>query len=795
MRILRALPLLLATGGSLLGAIPVHAADTPVTLTLNQRWNAGQQGAWTPYVATVRNDGAADFAGDVTLHPVQNSRSPGGLQLWPDYHARINVPHGSERSATFYVLEPPSGYAASLTDSSGNSVASGVTISGRADAAYAIAVLSDQPQAGSRIEALKLLTSSGGYTTASGLRASRFGSAQEFPTNAVFLTGLNAVVVDDFDISTLSDAQVRALRDFVGLGGSLVATGGASWRRTLLPLAQKGLGGLSPTRSGEAPLKPLADLANQATSIVAPVAIGDIAAGRRLLGAPDQSPLVVESTYGAGRIIDAAFDPLAEPIATDASGLDAVAWSLLLGRGVLENTPAGSHGVPNPSAAFGIGAPFPVNVGGPAAAASAEEIVSLLQNTAGAQVPSSGLLGGLLIVYLLLVGPLNYFAVKSFGRRELMWVSVPVVALMFTSVAYVAGFAVHGASYLDNEVRVVRLGPDAVSEVHSYHGLYPPRRGNFTVDAGANTLASTALGSLSNPTSPQTAVVDTGGHTQVELRGTAYAEFRSLQTLAISRPPLQPAIALESHLKVAHDRVTGTVRNTGDQSIEQLSLIGGTGQQATIASALQPRATVTVDAPLSNAGSATPFPQRQMYGSRSTDYKRDTLLRVAASSAVTGRKGDWTLTGLTEETSSSLTVEGTRPSHKGLAAVVDPVSLDSVDSLGLAPKASVLFSGSTVPVHYDVFDLVIPAGYAGPVKLDYESSAAAIGLGGSQGARSVEVYDWGTGTWRALPTTAASQNLRSLTADLTPAETRGVVRVRVLEPSNAVTPNLGLASP
>jgi hypothetical protein len=792
MRILRALPLLLATGGSLLGAIPAHAADSPVTLSLSQRWNAGQQGAWAPYNATVRNDGAADFTGDVTLHPVQNVRGP-SLQLWPDYHARINVPHGSERSVTFYVLEPPSGYSASLTDSAASTVATDVTVTGRTDSAYAIAVLSDQPQAGGRIEALRPLASSAGYTTVSGLRASRFGSAQEFPTNAVFLSGLHAVVVDDFDVSTLSDAQIRALRDFVGLGGSLIATGGASWRRTLLPLAQKGLGGLSPIRSGEAALKPLADLANLPTSLTAPIAIGDIAAGRTLVGAPGQPPLVVESAYGAGRIIDVAFDPLAEPVATDSSGLDALAWSVVLYRAVFETAPAGSHGLQSQPATFGNGNSFQGNIGGPVVAASAEEIVTILQNTAAAAVPPSGLLGALLVVYVMLAGPLNYFALKTFGRRELMWVTVPLVALMFTSVAYLAGAAVHGSAYLDNEVQVMRLGPDAVAEVHAYHGLYPPHRGNFTVEIGANTLASTALGSNSNPNSPETAVVDTGARPQVELRGTAYSGFRSLQTLSISRPPLQSAVSLESHLKVAQDRVTGTVRNTGERSIQQLTLVGGTGQQAVIATVLQPRATATVDAALSNAGQATPFPiQSQGNGPGSTYYKRSTLLRVAAGAAVTGRQGDWTLTGLTDP-SGSLVVDGTRPAHSGLAAVLAPVALDSIDSLGLASKASVVFSGSTVPLHYDVFDLAIPAGYAGPVKLGYDAAGTAS-LSGSQSVRSVEVYDWSAGTWRALPTTSAAQNVRSLTADLTAAETKGVVRVRVFEQANAVASNMRLTS-
>lgn len=43
---------------------------------------------------------------------------------------------------------------------------------------------------------------------------------------------------------------------------------------------------------------------------------------------------------------------------------------------------------------------------------------------------------GFLIVYLLLVGPINYFVLKRRGRKELLWVTVPVLALAFSGVAY-----------------------------------------------------------------------------------------------------------------------------------------------------------------------------------------------------------------------------------------------------------------------------------------------------------------------------------------------------------------------
>lgn len=43
---------------------------------------------------------------------------------------------------------------------------------------------------------------------------------------------------------------------------------------------------------------------------------------------------------------------------------------------------------------------------------------------------------GFLIVYLVLVGPVNYLLLKRRGRKELLWVTVPALALVFSGVAY-----------------------------------------------------------------------------------------------------------------------------------------------------------------------------------------------------------------------------------------------------------------------------------------------------------------------------------------------------------------------
>ncbi|TMC09408.1 MAG: hypothetical protein E6J29_13855 [Chloroflexi bacterium] len=104
----------------------------------------------------------------------------------------------------------------------------------------------------------------------------------DFPGSAIQLSGLSAVVIDNFDTSTLSQAQVQALQQYVGLGGSLVLGGGAGWRRTLTQLPPE-LVPLRPQASATVGLEPLLDLLGKHSPLVAQSVVGTLAPGARVV--------------------------------------------------------------------------------------------------------------------------------------------------------------------------------------------------------------------------------------------------------------------------------------------------------------------------------------------------------------------------------------------------------------------------------------------------------------------------------------------------------------------------------
>jgi hypothetical protein len=768
-----------AVVGLLIGlpAHPAAAADSQqISVTVTQAWQlASTQGTWTPYRVTVRDTGSAGFTGDVLLEPSDTRTVP--ALTYPVYRQPITVARGSQRSIVFHVIDLQGGYLAEVRDQSGRVVA-------HADpgtpprSSSALGILSDLAQAEPKISApLHALT-----RVDSSL--ARFASAQEFPTNAVYLSGLSGIVIDQFDSAALSQAQVQALKDYVGLGGTLIEAGGPSWRRTLLSLPSELLP-MRPSATSTASLAALADLAGRTTDATAQVASGDLTGGRVTLAAADGQALVVEGLYGAGRVVELTFDPFAGPFDTQVE-LAGLAWAHAISRAL-----SGTQGGSRPVVAGGFGANASSAIGATAAPGSwapgftngADQIAAILTDTPVANAPPVGLLGGLLVAYVLLAGLLNYLFLKAIGRRPLMWISLPLIAVVFTAGAYGVGFGSRGSDFLVTELQVQRLAPEGAIQSYTFDGVYPPHKGDVTLTLPANTLVSTAvaLNNIGNVTGG--AVVTTGTQPRVLLANVALWSMRPVQTLSVSHPytyePRQSP-AIDAQLRVQKGHVVGRVINLGPRPVTDLELVSATGSETVVSANLAPGATATVDVEL-NPGTTGPIASPRDLGKALpgvSENSRETMIRLAASQAVNGAPGSLALVGFTRAT-DSISVDGAQPGRNIVAAAVLPVAVQSADSLaGITPRPRLVSNygspdGST---QVDVYDFDLPAGLVAPTGLVYQMPDTA-----QPSVRSVEVYDWTAHSWRALPkqpVTARTQGPSGLRAG---ELAQGIVRVRVVE--------------
>jgi hypothetical protein len=104
------------------------------------------------------------------------------------------------------------------------------------------------------------------------------------------------------------------------------------------------------------------------------------------------------------------------------------------------------------------------------------------------QLPSLALppITGLLVIlgaYILIIGPINYLILKRLDRRELAWVTMPVLVLAFAAASFGYGSILRGTDVVINEIAIVRGAPDATeATANVYFGIFSPTRSTYQVD-------------------------------------------------------------------------------------------------------------------------------------------------------------------------------------------------------------------------------------------------------------------------------------------------------------------------
>lgn len=757
--------------------VPAAAAAQQVSITLTHRWGTAMApGLWSPYTVTVHNAGAGTFQGDVVLVPTQQNFSPGptSVQSLPTYRAPVIVPSGSDRSVTAYLVEANSGYHAELRDTNGTLVSSADPASApRANAA--VGVLSDVARAAQKIGAPLSSLSQINVAVAG------FAGAQDFPSSAVELSGLNGLIVDQFDLATLDRAQLQALRDFVGLGGALIEVGGASWRRTFSHIPTD-LVPMPPADTAETSISAVADLAGQPANASVQVVTGLVAPWARVaVAAPDGRPLLVEGAYGGGRLVEITFDPLAAPLDGQPS-LAVMSWAQAITRGLSRGARMGPGMV-----LVGPGPPPLTSVGGagPGSWSPNPALVwQVLNDTTTSAQPPLGLLAGLLGVYVLLLTFGVYVLLKAVRRRGLMWVAVPALAVVVTGGAYAVGLGGRASAVQVSQAQIQLAGPGGVVETYSYDGVWSPRKGDVSLLLPATTLASTAMPAIGGPGSgPAGAEVTLGPSPQLVIPNVPVWEMRAVQTLSISHVAgLQgPGLPLAARLNVQGGRIKGSVTNVGGRPLRSLKLASASALPVDVAPELGPGASAKVDVALPSGssaglGKAPVGPAVPLCGpglpcgqTAAQSFLNLAAQQVAASPSQLALLAQTDPIDTTEK--GTTTVAG-----PAKALLVQPVDLTGADQLGgLAPLGRLVSSypAASGNGQLDVYEMALPPGrLTGGVSLSETMFQPA--------AQPVEVYDWDTGTWRT--SAQAGGPGPATTTSLSAGEIRGgIVRVRVVE--------------
>jgi len=514
------------------------AQDDGLTLSARAGFDGlFKESAAVPVVVNARNDGPP-IEGEIRVTVDDGS---GGSIV---YSAPISLPTGSDKRVALYVSVLP--------------FTGDLTVQLVSDETVVAAVETDALNMTPRDALLYGVVTAdpGGLAFLETVTGGRSGADVAFldladlPDVSIAWRALDVLVLDDVDTSRLTAGQLAALRAWVENGGQLVVTGGPGGPKTaaavadLLPVT---IGGVE--SAGDLP----ALSAFGGAEFVAPgpyTLTGSSLRAGELLIHEDGLPILAHTPLGLGGVTFLALDPKLAPLAGWHG--QAAVWERIA---ALSPTPGPwSNGIQDGYAASQAVASIP-----------------------GLRLPSVGQLLLFLFVYTLVIGPINFLVLRRLRRRELAWVTIPVLVLLFSAITFFTGFRTRGGAAVLNEMSVAYGSVEAERvRTQSIAGLYSPRRGRYDLSLPYDTTAapfvagfgaSRVMGSLA-------AIVRAGDLSLRDVRADTGEVVAFLIDAHRPRPPLSATARLVDDGRA----VAFTVRNDGATTLENAVVVYGDRQ-------------------------------------------------------------------------------------------------------------------------------------------------------------------------------------------------------------------------
>lgn len=520
----------------------------------------------------------------------------------------VEMPAGARKVVTLYV--EPDAFQREVTvtyNEPGGSVSAGAEIRVLDQSSQEVAIVGDptgmlRPQ----------LIASG-----EGLRPEPLSlAAADLPERPEPLRGIGTIIWAA-DGTLLTDAQRASLQRWVADGGRLVIVGGADWQSRTAGLAE---------------LLPLTDLAaSDRRSLDALAAFAGMPAGslepatvstgnrrddaRTVIATDDGEALVSLRPFGTGRVILVGAD-LATPAFRGWEASPRI-WDRLAPNGMgLE--------------AFFGGAPIPEE--------TLNAMSGALSSLPALELPPAEVLLALIVGYILLIGPVSYAVLRRLDRRELAWITAPVLIVLFSAGSFGIGRSMKGSDVVANQITVLRTSGTGSALAESYLGIFSPDRSTYSVSVDADAL----LGALSpsfgfDPKRQQSgsATVDQGRPARLGDLSIGAFGFAGVTASAL----VEVTPALEVSWSVRDEQLVGTVTNAGSEPISDVAYISHAGGKRI--GDLQPGASTEFTLPARNFNGSSASDQVYGFGDfvNDNEAERRTAQRRQVIDALVGYGG------------------------------------------------------------------------------------------------------------------------------------------------------------
>lgn len=310
------------------------------------------------------------------------------------------------------------------------------------------------------------------------------------PSRWIGFDAIDLVVLQDFPHSALTPNQITALRGYAASGGALLALGGANWQRlSTSPLAD--LWPVVPQSSNTASVSEMSLLVNRFARFPnmtgadrlggAPVLVtrGALKKGNRVLLGDKSAPILAANDFGAGQVLFLAVDPTQPPF---------LGW-----RGLERLWPDIFRPTSRPAQIASLGeTQFDENdyrygnqyQYGAAQVSATDGLLEALKTSKQLKTPPVSSIAWFLALYVLFLVPVNYIVLRFFDRRELAWITIPVIVVAFSVMSYAAALKIKGTAILTRQVNIIQTSDNSnLARADAMLWLFSPRKTTYDISS------------------------------------------------------------------------------------------------------------------------------------------------------------------------------------------------------------------------------------------------------------------------------------------------------------------------
>ncbi len=376
-----------------------------------------------------------------------------------------------------------------------------------------------------------------------------------FPEDIDVLKTFNVIVINNFDTSKLGRLQYETLKKWVINGGVLIIGTGPSQNKTLAVFKDDFITG----EIGEVRIIKTSSLHEMVQSIETfNIGVLDISIKNSL-------PIIKEGDFillqknekGKGVIGVASFDFGMEPLSTwigNSAFADKIIASLM---------PAYYPDM------YQKGMMYRENL---------YAIDNALRNIPELPMPKTPYIIFIYAAYILLTAPISYIVLKRLDKRELMWLTVPALSIIFSGAVYVSGAGTRLTEPVINVISVIDIDNSGVIASKTYAGVFTPNKDSIRIEAAGDFDISPLrinegyyMGSMADENTPKRI------ESKVIVSPKTILEFYksgvwSMKTLAVETDDFLTG-KLESSLNYSKGSLAGTIKNTSGFDLDECYII------------------------------------------------------------------------------------------------------------------------------------------------------------------------------------------------------------------------------